>query len=91
MPRAGAAEEQAGGLGAFSGDVADLGNARKPPGLEPEAQIIRRAITEARPRRGIRPLILPQQLRQLGDVRRDPPRLVAREQLGCGSATRLTS
>jgi len=29
---------------------------------------------------------LPQQLRQLGDIRRDPPRLVAREQLASMSA-----
>jgi len=28
-------------------------------------------------------------LRQLGDIRRDPPRLVAREQLGCRGKTRL--
>jgi len=29
-----------------------------------------------------RPFFLPQQLRQLGDIRGDPPRLIAREQLG---------
>jgi hypothetical protein len=29
------------------------------------------------------------QLRQLGEVRRDPPRLVARHQLGCRTPTRL--
>jgi len=38
-----------------------------------------------------RPAYLPstQQLRQLGDIRRDPPRLIFREQLGRRSPARL--
>jgi hypothetical protein len=35
-------------------------------------------------------LWLSQQVRQLGDVRRDPPRLVLAEQLGCGASARYT-
>jgi hypothetical protein len=30
-----------------------------------------------------------QQLRQLGNIRRDPPGLILTEQLGCGSSPRL--
>jgi hypothetical protein len=33
--------------------------------------------------------VLPQQLRQLGDVRRDPMRLILAEQLGCRASPRL--
>ncbi len=56
--------------------------------LQPEYAICA-TVLSARPKAMAASLVAPQQLRQLGDIGRDPSRLVTRQQLGRRAATRL--